>query len=321
MTELQTIELKVLQLVGSINLKPTLERAADLGEWLAKAKETVPHGRWLQWLRRVGLKQRSAHNYMTVFRSIGNQHLPATMTIERFLRVIRLGKRTEKEKDREKKRAEVAAVVGSVPDSISLIRADCKKHSWPTLDAVVSDPPWSDMGCYRWLATMAAEKLRDSGLLLLQCGTKFLPEVCGLMAAVGLSYQWTLTLVHGNAVQASAFGAFRSCWKPMLVYTKGKAEFKEGGVSDTYTLRHSPQTLHEWQQPVEPLNYWLSRLVRAGSLVGDPFAGSGTVGVACHGLALRYVGTEIDAARFKVARGRLAALTKTPPVPDRGVKS
>ena len=53
MTELQRLELRVLQLVGSIDLRPTLDRAAALGEVLAQVKGMLEHGHWLPWLKRV----------------------------------------------------------------------------------------------------------------------------------------------------------------------------------------------------------------------------------------------------------------------------
>ncbi len=73
-----------------------------------------------------------------------------------------------------------------------------------------------------------------------------------------------------------------------------------------FSFSSRPQEpLHEWQQPVEPCHCWLSKLTRPGTLVADPFAGSGPIGAVCVELGLRYVGTEVNLAHYEVARGRL----------------
>jgi len=300
--------MKVLELVGSINLRPTLDRAADLGEVLVKVKGLVPHGEWLPWLKRVNLKQRTAHDYMTVYREIGNQRPTATMTIAQFLRYLRECRINGKRRERQTVRDEVAARLGKLPDSLSLIHKDCQKFDWPVLDAICTDPPWADMASYRWLAKMAASKLRDGGLMLLQVGTGYLAKVLRTMTDAGLSYQWMFAVVYGEMRRAKpTAGRWLSAWVPMLVFTKGDME-QGDAVGDVYTVKRARETktLHDWQQPIEPLEYWLLRMVRPGALVADPFAGSGTVGEACHKCGLRYMGCEKDLKTYKVAKGRLS---------------
>jgi len=58
---------------------------------------------------------------------------------------------------------------------------------------------------------------------------------------------------------------------------------------------------------------WLVRLVTPpGGLVLDPFAGSGTTGLACLHEGLRFVGVEREAEYVEIARARLAAFVPTP---------
>ena len=42
-----------------------------------------------------------------------------------------------------------------------------------------------------------------------------------------------------------------------------------------------------------------------GSLIIDPFMGSGTTGVACKELGYDFVGIEIDEGYFRIAEGRM----------------
>ena len=130
MTELQRLELRVLELSASINLRPTLDRAAAIGGLLSEVRALLPHGAWLPWLKRVKLNDRSARNYMAVHREIGtisNRQLPADMTIKQFLHHLRNARINGKKAEREKVRATVAARLGTLPDSISLLNCDCRK--------------------------------------------------------------------------------------------------------------------------------------------------------------------------------------------------
>jgi len=308
-TELQRLEVKVLELSGAINLRPTLDRAADLGAALAEVKGLLPHGQWLPWLKRVGISKQSASNYCTVFREVGKVQGTGRLTIEQFLRQMREARINGKKRERQQVRDEVASRLGKLPDTIQLHRADCRKFDWPTVDCLATDPPWASMPDYRWLAGMAMEKLRPGGLMLLQCGTGYLASVMRIMTDAGLMYRWTLAVVYAEMRRAKpTSGRYLPAWNPILLFSKG--DMPHGDVvGDVYTVRHQREakTLHDWAQPVEPLAYWMGRLIRPGSLVGDPFAGSGTTGVACRLLALEWIGTEIDGKAYKVAKGRLVA--------------
>ena len=64
--ELRQIELEVLAIHGSINLRPTIDKARRLGELLIEAKARLPHGHYLSWLARVGMNRKTAHVYVLV---------------------------------------------------------------------------------------------------------------------------------------------------------------------------------------------------------------------------------------------------------------
>ena len=80
-------------------------------------------------------------------------------------------------------------------------------------------------------------------------------------------------------------------------------------VCDTQTVfqERPDDNLFEMQQPLVPWQKWLAALTRPGDLVADPFAGVGTIGVACKSVGgRRYLGTERDERRARLGRGRLA---------------
>lgn len=72
---------------------------------------------------------------------------------------------------------------------------------------------------------------------------------------------------------------------------------------------------HPTVKPVA-LMRWLARLVVApGGVVLDPFAGSGTTGVACMAEGLRFVGIEREPAYVEIARARIAHAEGQPRLP------
>lgn len=312
---LQNIEHELLRTLPTLNLRPTLEAAQTAGRLLDQARDLVPHGGWLQFLARVGLTQRTAHDYLTVYRHAGDQRPAATMTIKQFLANIREAHRRERLADRQRFRKEVAERAGKLADGVTLANADCRTFDWPEVDAVVTDPPWADMDTYRWLGRFGMTKLKPGGLLLVQVGTSAILEVGSILSSAGLTYRWTLAVVYHATWYCRPFKNWSPGWRPVLAYSRGEAG-KLPLTTDTFTvpplIKQRGGKHHDWEQPLEPWVHWIGRLVPEGSLVADPFAGSGTVGVACRRTGRRYIGTEIDMKAFRVARGRLAGEVTIP---------
>ena len=76
--------------------------------------------------------------------------------------------------------------------------------------------------------------------------------------------------------------------------------------SGAYRDSEQRTAYHPCQKPVA-LMLWCLNLVPDAGLVLDPYAGSGTVGVAAIRLGRRYIGVELDERYVAVARERLSA--------------
>lgn len=70
---------------------------------------------------------------------------------------------------------------------------------------------------------------------------------------------------------------------------------------------------HHAQKPVSLYEDLLSRSVRPGDSILDPFCGTGPIFPACHSLTCRATGMELDAASYGIAVSRLQLLTA--PIP------
>ena len=83
---------------------------------------------------------------------------------------------------------------------------------------------------------------------------------------------------------------------------------------------------HPTQKPLGLLQYILTALTRKNDLVLDPFVGSASTLVACHGLDRHGIGYELDAEYFDMAKSRLEHTTArkverpgiTPKYPENG---
>jgi hypothetical protein len=89
----------------------------------------------------------------------------------------------------------------------------------------------------------------------------------------------------------------------------GRSRWNGGGKHGVYyhRVRDGHPRLHPTQKPVPLLKDLLQDFTQPGDVILDPFMGSGSVGIACLDMDMgrRYIGIEIDPARFHVARHRL----------------
>lgn len=306
MTELQTLEAEILGLQDRLNLRPPLDIVREMGTRLLRAKDLVGHGKWQSWLARMGLRPRTAQTYMQVAKTPSPAYLPERLSVDGFLRMIRVAKRAARREDLRQQDGEAPA---DDPDC-EVVRADCRAYEWPDeIEVIATDPPWGDLDAYGWLAGFAGGHLTEGGLLLVQCGVAGLCDVLDVMRKAGLTYQHTLSITYAHSSGGSLLHPFQSNWRPVVVLTKGPFNRKGTRVfSDVVTVSSSPKQYHSWEQPLKPWAYWLERLTRPAQLVVDPYAGSATIGLACKQLGRRYLGTEIDPAHVQTAKSRIAGM-------------
>jgi site-specific DNA-methyltransferase (adenine-specific) len=311
--KLKALEEQLASSISRLNLRPSLNQAADIGDLLLAAKLLLGHGKYLPWLKKMGVHKRTASDYTTIaiHRSKSKERLDSHLTLKQFFEILRTTRRKSLKSLREEERIEIANLPGTPPPSLTLAHADCKTFKFPkNLDCITADPPWNDMEAYKWLDGFASSHLKPGGLLLVQCGTAHLDKVFALLPS--LNYLWTFamvlprigTIIPGENIQFVAF------WRPVIVLSKGQRE-KGQSPMDVVQVKSEDEDgkqWHEWQQPLKPWRYWLSCFLKPGELIADPFAGSATIGAVSHELQLRYIGTEIDQQNYRVARARLAAL-------------
>lgn len=185
--------------------------------------------------------------------------------------------------DLDIRRGDFREVLGDIdPDSIALILTD---PPYPTEYL----PLWSD------LSKFGAQNLVDGGSLVAYCGQSILPEALTRLDE-HLRYWWTICLTHGQTQMIP--GKFVSAgWKPVLWFVKDHRRDR-AMVADSIRGGQPRKTVPTgddgtWAQSVDALASLISNLTAPGELIVDPFAGSGTTGIAAAKFGRRFIGATL----------------------------
>lgn len=212
-------------------------------------------------------------------------------------------------------------------------------------DAVITDPPYSSGGMVRgdratattsakysdsktqtryadfsgdnrdqrgwayWMALWLSEALRvtkPGGVLLMFCDWRQLPTATDAMQAGGWVWRGLVPWIKPDS--RPQLGRFTQNAEFVVWGSNGPMPVA-GNVLPGYYLARTPRAnegrAHITQKPVDVVRS-LVRIAPRGGLVIDPFAGSGTTGVACVHEGRRFAGCELVAAHHATAVRRLA---------------
>ena len=146
-----------------------------------------------------------------------------------------------------------------------------------------------------------------------------LNRICGTANMAGRHYcarsQWCLpTAEHYASLQAAAeaqeSGHLRREYEDLRrEYEDLRRHFdcRAGDpFSDVWEFAPAqPPNEHPTQKPLALMAYLVRLSVRPGAVCLDPFAGSGTTGVACVELGRKFIGIELDEKYFDIACRRI----------------
>lgn len=190
-----------------------------------------------------------------------------------------------------------------------------------SVDLVFCDPVYQNLDDYAWLASEALRVLRPRGVLLAWASVPKCGRAQQAMEDAGAQYVYTLFYtVTAKTHRMRWYNLF--CWTtPCLWFQRpGEATKPNQWMPDTFSettildntevSSANPHDPFAWNKNTGVLRRWIERFSRPGELVWDPFAGSGSVPVACVATGRRFLASELDAERAEGARARLAA---TPP--------
>lgn len=87
------------------------------------------------------------------------------------------------------------------------------------------------------------------------------------------------------------------------------------GMNESSIIRETPEkfkTIHPTQKPVRLLERLLALTTQPGSIVCDPFSGSGSTAVACINTGRKFIGFEIDKEYYDASMERLKKALSEP---------
>lgn len=213
-----------------------------------------------------------------------------------------------------------------------------------SVDAVITDPPYSSGGMYR------GDRIQRVDVKYVQtgsetCRTSFSGDTMDQRSLYAFSRLWMSAArrvvkpggvlvvftdwrqlpLFSDALQGGGW-IWRNVgtwWKPGTRMQKGRfsasAEYVLFGSAGVPACgRRSPQNVfscpsmrgkekqHICQKPVDVMRWVLGVVPRCGTVV-DPFAGSGSTGEACVAEGLSFVGIERDPQYAEIARARISA--------------
>ncbi len=80
--------------------------------------------------------------------------------------------------------------------------------------------------------------------------------------------------------------------------------------TNVVTNKRQATELHPTQKPVDLMEFFIEKSSNEGETVLDPFAGSGTTGVACKNLKRNFILIEKEPKYYEIIKERLASTTQ-----------
>lgn len=171
-----------------------------------------------------------------------------------------------------------------------------------SVDLIFTDPPYDleSVPLYGDLAIFASRVLKKGGSLICYVGHYAIPQILELMSP-HLRFWWIISCKHsGNAARLPGKWVFVE-WKPMLWFVKEERSNKEF-IADFIQSDEPSKELHDWQQGLKEAEYYIEHLTDPGSMICDPFCGTGTTCRAAIKIGRKYISFEKEKETVAIAR-------------------
>jgi DNA methylase len=238
-------------------------------------------------------------------------------------------KRELRKAERAKQEAEAVAQVG--PERLWTLTDD---QAIVPCAALITDPPYGILD-QPWEPKHLEKFTRDWLSRWNECGADIVlcfwsqryrrqGEVWFDEALSNYEFQQLLIWHYANNKSPQSRQGFKQTWEPIFFYRRRDSE-RQINISganwgkdlhdfDCYAAA-VPQSnfngaeckQHPAQKPVSVMRWLINATTQPGEMVCDPFAGSGTTGVAAAQLHRRFHGIEIDPGFLEIAERRIAA--------------
>jgi hypothetical protein len=172
-----------------------------------------------------------------------------------------------------------------------------------SVDLVFTDPIYSNIDDYRWLAETAARVLKPDSACLVWFDEPNFDAIYRSMTPI-LSFAAFMHWQRYGHLAPSRSGI--TVISPCLWLEVGKSKTYKRIANWCGVPNGLGVSNFHWSKPMILLRKWVDAFTLDGSTVFDPFTGGGTVPAVCKMLGRNYLAFEIDPATADMARERVA---------------
>lgn len=157
----------------------------------------------------------------------------------------------------------------------------------------------------RSIAVESARVVKPSGSVLMFCDWRMVASLQPAIESAGLRFQ---NLIVWDKEHMGLGTGFRAQHEMILHYTNGAPQYHDRSISNVLKAKRvrGDDREHQTQKPVDLMAKLIRVVCPVGGLVVDPFAGSGSTGVAAIMEGRRFIGSERDPIHVETARKRIA---------------
>lgn len=203
-----------------------------------------------------------------------------------------------------------------------LVQGDFCTVNLPTVDAVITDPPYGNLyGSQRkkiktalvggdnmeWLELFSSKiyKICPKGPIVLFCDRHHRSRIEAAMSVRGNFINDAIWFKRPWGIGYN----FRPAHEHILLFSKNKSvKASHYSLSSVLQANKVSKKLHPTQKPVDLMKQLVEGLTLSGQTVLDPFMGSGSTGVACLETGRKFVGVEKEANYIKIAHDRMESV-------------
>lgn len=161
---------------------------------------------------------------------------------------------------------------------------------------------------------LSSQKLKISGTLLMFCSFFNVGALVKIAQKYKFYYKTTGVWHKSNPMPRNMnlhFVNSNEAWLYFINNAKTGTFNNEGKLItdfiETPTISVAEKKIgnHPTQKPIQLMEFFMKLLSSKGSVVCDPFMGSGTTGVVANSLSRKFIGIELNKEYFNVARKRI----------------
>lgn len=259
----------------------------DLGKWL---KENVGTGGHSEIRTHAGGSSNPLPKGITWNQSSEYQIMAENeIKVEEIIDKDRINKKPSSRKKiiksiriNKKKDVRIAELLDDNEYKPTILKGKFQDQNIDKVDHIITDPPYSKEYLQDWkdFAKLAEQVLKPSGFLITYTGHN-IPDIIHVFDETDLIYYHQFILIHSGSLAALHKEKINAGYKPIFVYQKPPFKSIGNYINNLIQGTGKEKDSHEWQQAVDELDVLINNFTDVNDLILDPFAGSGTVGIAC----------------------------------------